>query len=905
MNATTLTALLSALALAATPTPPPPLPLPLLAQEFLAVLPDGVERPWVGPGFHGNRLQDWRLAGGRIECRQSAAAKPNRVLHALTTSVGSGGESLVLTVRLGTVDAGPLPGAGAWGGFLVGAGSPQIDHRLTALVHHRPAEDGGMIAAVDGDGRAVFIDFETNEKAGGWGVTGALAPNECRPLDGQVQSGAGFGAARPDAVLLELDATRGDVGYQVTLIARDAADGRELSRAVLAGVPPARIDGSVAVVSHRGPEGSKNGFWFDDLAARGDAVQAHPERGFGPFWTAQYTVSRGVLKMTAQLPPLGDGFDGEGALEFREAGGEWRPAGGAALRRPSNTMHWRIEGWGSEAWQRSGRLAYRLRVTLPSRGEHVFEGAIRAEPEGDVVLAAFTGNKHFTGGIRWNHGGVWFPHAELVAAVAHHDPDLLFFSGDQIYEGDLTGAQRRPLDQAMLDYHDKWLRWCWAFQDLVRERPTICIPDDHDVYHGNLWGAGGRAAKGQDDGGYTMPAEFVRMVEETQTSHLPDPYDPTPVEQGIGVYYTDLRYGGISFAILEDRKFKSSATPTVPEGKVVNGWFQNPKFDPRAMADVDGAVLMGERQLAFLEDWAGDWSEGAWMKVALSQTIFANVATIPGKATSGSVLPGLKMPEPGEYPTGYKLAADTDSNGWPQTGRNRALRALRKAFAFHVAGDQHLGSFIRYGVDAYDDAGYALCVPSIANTWPRRWFPPAPGEGRKPEEPAYTGRYRDGFGNRITVHAVSNPVRSYREPTALHDRVPGYGIVRFRRATRRIEVECWPRWSDPSQPNAEQYPGWPVTVRQGEGYAREPLGHLVPIEVRGLAEPVVQLVHEPTGEVVYTRRLEGTSFKAPVFDEGPHTLRVGDGEPDGWIELTGLELAPEGVDARVVEFEQN
>ena len=34
--------------------------------------------------------------------------------------------------------------------------------------------------------------------------------------------------------------------------------------------------------------------------------------------------------------------------------------------------------------------------------------------------------------------------------------------------------------------------------------------------------------------------------------------------------------------------------------------------------------------------------------------------------------------------------ADFDANGWPQTGRNRALRAMRKAFAFHIAGDQHL-----------------------------------------------------------------------------------------------------------------------------------------------------------------------------------------------------------------------
>ena len=53
------------------------------------------------------------------------------------------------------------------------------------------------------------------------------------------------------------------------------------------------------------------------------------------------------------------------------------------------------------------------------------------------------------------------------------------------------------------------------------------------------------------------PADFVKMVERTQTSHLPDPFDPTPVGQGIGVYYSHLVWGRVSIAILEDRKFKS------------------------------------------------------------------------------------------------------------------------------------------------------------------------------------------------------------------------------------------------------------------------------------------------------------------------------------------------------------
>jgi len=862
--------------------------------RFEAELPDGVERPWIGPAFYGNRLQDWRLARGRIECVEGSAQKPCRVLHALTAAVSDEGDALDLSVRLGPVDEGSLPGEATWAGFLVGAGGPEIDHRLTALVHHRPAEDGGLLAVVDGDGHAIFRDFEHNVRRGNWGITGELDEGESLPLEGQVRSGDGFGAERPAALRLELSARRAQDGWRLTLVVFDDERSVELSRSTLAGLATRRVDGSLALVSHRGPEGSARGWWFDDWRAEGDALEIHPERTFGPFWTAQYTLSRGTLKLTAQLPPLAADREQRATLELQGIDGAWHPAAEGVIERPANTIAFRVEGFASKT-----PVPYRLRTRLPTASgerEYRWSGTIRPEPEEGLVLAAFTGNKHFTGGIRWNHAGVWFPHADIVEAVRAHDPDLLFFSGDQIYEGDLTGAQRRPLETAYLDYHDHWLRWCWAFRELVRDRPTICIPDDHDVYHGNLWGAGGRAANRQDDGGYTMPADFVRMVERTQTSHLPDPADPRPVEQNIGAYFTDLRYGGVSFAILEDRKFKSSATRLVPEGKVVNGWFQNRDFDPRE-ADVPGAVLLGERQLAFLRDWADDWSDGVWMKCALSQTIFANVATIPAAATSGAVLPGLEHPEPGAYPEGDRLAADCDSNGWPQSGRDRALRELRRAFAFHVAGDQHLASFVRYGVDAWDDAGYAFCVPSIANTWPRRWYPPTPGEAREPNSPRYTGRFLDGFGNPVTVHAVSNPVRSGREPAALHDRAPGYGIVRFDRASREITVECWPRGVDPREAGARQYPGWPRVVRQADNYAREPVGFLRPIEVVGAETPVVQLVEEATEVVVYTLRLREPRFRAPVFAEGSYGLRIG--EPGAWTRVEGLSIAGDEGELRV------
>jgi hypothetical protein len=48
--------------------------------------------------------------------------------------------------------------------------------------------------------------------------------------------------------------------------------------------------------------------------------------------------------------------------------------------------------------------------------------------------------------------------------------------------------------------------------------------------------------------------------------------------------------------------------------------------------------------------------------------------------------------------------ADLDSNGWPQSGRARALKEIRRCFALHIAGDQHLATVIHHGVNSWEDA---------------------------------------------------------------------------------------------------------------------------------------------------------------------------------------------------------
>ena len=296
----------------------------------------------------------------------------------------------------------------------------------------------------------------------------------------------------------------------------------------------------------------------------------------------------------------------------------------------------------------------------------------------------------------------------------------------------------------------------------------------------------------------------------------------------------------------------------------------DPDYDPKAL-DVPGAVLLGERQLKFLREWAADWRD-AEMKAVLSQTIFCGGAHLHGSRNN-------------------RLLADLDSNGWPQTGRNKALEAeIRKAFALHIAGDQHLATIMHHGIDEWDDAMYSFCVPSIANLYLRWWAPLEPGKNRQPGMPEYTGEFLDGFANKVTVWAVANP-----SPEENHDklttRAAGFGVVRFNKPKRTITIECWPRNVDITDPAAKQYPGWPKTISQLDNYGRKAAAYLPTLKISGMEDPVVQVIDESDGEIVYTLRIKGNEFRPKVFSKGTYTVRVGD-QPDGMKELTGIRALP-------------
>jgi hypothetical protein len=191
-----------------------------------------------------------------------------------------------------------------------------------------------------------------------------------------------------------------------------------------------------------------------------------------------------------------------------------------------------------------------------------------------------------------------------------------------------------------------------------------------------------------------------------------------------------------------------------------------------------------------------------------------------------------------------------------------------------IGGDQHLATVVHHGVDDWRDAGYSFAVPSIVNHF-RRWWRPLEPERDVPEGTlGHTGDYYDGLGNKITMLAYANPDPSRRRYDRWRAQAAGFGVVRFNKRTRQTTLECWPRGCAIADPECRQYPGWPVTIDQEENYGREPFAYLPTLEITGQVDPVVQVIEASSGEIVYTLRINGTSYRPKVFSDGLYTIKV-------------------------------
>ena len=715
------------------------------------------DRIWLSGSHWANPMEDWKIIGGAAECQTGGG---NRNIHLVTHQLTDPTKTFRMTVQASRVEVKKIDGGC---GFRIGIKSDINEYRSNCFAK------GGIDAGIVG-GKMV-LGKQTKE----------------------------IEASDTSVFRLQLSGQPSEDTYQLTLEASDE-NGNKLGELSVETATD-KVLGNIALVNNFDPSINKNQgarYRFNDWRVSGEAFRVTPEQKFGPILWSMYTLSDSrsdegfVLKISALTGPLGEKDNKMVDLQIQR-NGSWDSIGTAELNTDAWTATFRIPNW-DEKQTTPYRLVYREKHVDGSISESDWKGVIKANPNGRPVrLGALTCQKDYG-----------FPYEPVANNIQKLDPDLIYFSGDQLYEDHGGfGLIRDPAEPAILNYLRKFYMFGWAFRDAMKDRPTVCIPDDHDVFHGNIWGEGGAkmtAGSTSSKGGYREPARMVNVVHRTCAGHHPDYFDPTPVKQGISVYYGDMVYGRVSFAILGDRQFKSGPEH-VETGSGRADHVLDPNFDTSVL-DREDLVLLGDRQEKFLSQWADDW-RGHEMKVLLSQTVFAGVATHHGRYD------------------GY-LKADLDSGGWPQTARNRAIRIIRKGMPLHVNGDQHLTTLVQYGVDKQRDSFWSFCVPAISAGYPRWWRPDElemPHTNRPKHGLPNTGEFKDGFGNLAYVYAVGNPevgTKKNRYEKA-HQKGSGFGLVTIDTKQKTYKLESFRFLIDPTDGNpSNQFPGWPVILHQKE-----------------------------------------------------------------------------------------
>jgi len=721
------------------------------------------DRVWLGESYWANPMEDWAVVNGAAECRTSGGDRNIQLLtHQLTDASGSFEMSVV-------IERVAVDGQDGGAGFRIGRRSELNEYRSNCF-----AKGGIRAGLMNGNlvlgQREKSISVEENFQ-------------------------------------LRLTGKPSGEQYKLTLTGFNL-EGRELGT-VSQTVSADAVLGNVSLVNNFNPNTKKGKgarFRFLDWEVQGNAFTRTETNKFGPILWSMYSLSDSrsnegfVMKISALTGPLGERDNKNVELHILENTG-WKQIGTEVLETDSWTAIFRVPNWNEKIATRY-KLVYREQHPDGSVSVNERTGTIKANPIGRPLrLGALTCQNDYA-----------FPYEPVADNLLRLDPDMLYFSGDQLYENHGGyGLIRDPAGPAILNYLRKFYQFGWSFGESMRDRPTICIPDDHDVFQGNLWGEGGKPMlKGtaSSEGGYREPARMVNVVHRTCVGHHPDFFDPAPSLQDISVYFGDMVYGGVSFAILGDRQFKSGPEQ-VETGKGRADHVTDPNLD---MAELDkpGLVLLGERQEKFLEHWTHDW-RGHTMKVLLSQTVFAGVATHHGSYD------------------GY-LRADLDCGSWPQTPRNNAIRIMRKGMPLHINGDQHITSLTQYGVDAQRDSCWSFCTPAIAAGYPRWWRPDELGmahQNRPKHDLADTGEFMDSFGNKVYVYAVGNPeVGTERNRyEKAHQKGSGFGLVTIDSEAKTYNLDSFRFLIDATNGDgANQFPGWPVTIHQSENIGQNRIG---------------------------------------------------------------------------------
>ncbi|MFK7790365.1 MAG: twin-arginine translocation pathway signal, partial [Phycisphaeraceae bacterium] len=379
------------------------------------------DRVFLGGDVWANPMEDWRVDGGWAACQTSGRG---RNIHSLLHELTDAGKPFTISVEVQRPD-GLAKDGGA--GLRLGISADIDDHRAACFANN------GINAGLQGD---------------------TLMLGKARQK---------LPAGSPSHYVLMLVGKPVGDEAELTLSVADPKLGKPIA-SVTESFPVNKLRGNFALASQfSGDNGRPNspGYRFRDWRISGDAFMHHADRAFGPILWSMYSLSDNrdddgfVMKLTALLGPLGELDNKTVGLEVKREG-KWQAVATAELDTDAWTATFRLPNW-NEKQSVPYRVVYREEGTGGAAAEHVYHGTIRANPTKPLRIGALT-----------CQNAVGFPYKPVSDNLVNLDTDLLFFSGDQLYENHGGfGVIRKPADLAILNYLRKFYMFGWAFREAM------------------------------------------------------------------------------------------------------------------------------------------------------------------------------------------------------------------------------------------------------------------------------------------------------------------------------------------------------------------------------------------------------------------------------------------------------
>ena len=245
----------------------------------------GPERIWIGEETWANRLQDWKISNNELVC---VVSDWNRNLNLLTWRLSDRESDFSFSTDVRLLSS--ARSSRNWFGFRLASKGMFNDYRDDAIFGK------GLDIGITTNGE-IFFD---------------------KPSEKYEKNAEGVYPYLEEGVTLKVTGLAGDDAYTIRVSVYRLDNKELLVEQTYNNIAASGFYGSLALVSHFPESDSRDdeSVAFLNLSASGRKLVHYPERKFGPVLFAQHTLSRDVLKMSAQLPPMGKGDSRYVSLEL-------------------------------------------------------------------------------------------------------------------------------------------------------------------------------------------------------------------------------------------------------------------------------------------------------------------------------------------------------------------------------------------------------------------------------------------------------------------------------------------------------------------------------------------------------------------------------------------------------------